>query len=97
MELFKYNTKSIFDLIVISNDLSDKFNYFKVHSDSLTSEHYLAKGSLNIKTIKTIEDMKTDMNSFKIKLEEQLSIWIESLVGFHDGAGTGIGEILLIN
>ena len=42
--------KSIIDLFIISNDLSDKFNYFKVYNDNLTSDHRPICSSFNLET-----------------------------------------------
>lgn len=44
------NSISIIDLLIVSNDLSDKFNSLKINSDNLTSDHYPLKVTFNIKT-----------------------------------------------
>lgn len=46
-------SKSVIDLILVSNDISDKFNFFKVYNENLTSDHFPIKANFCIESIKT--------------------------------------------
>ncbi|CAF1102786.1 unnamed protein product, partial [Brachionus calyciflorus] len=68
--------RSVIDLMIISNDLSDKFNFFKVFGDNLTSDHFPIKSSFNIETIEVMRQIrtinKTSWSQFKDNVDRHL-------------------------
>lgn len=61
---YSSKSKSVIDLFIISNDLSDKFNYFKVFCNDILSDHSPICGSFNIEIEKY---SKINKKIFKLK------------------------------
>lgn len=56
----KSDYSSVIDLVIISNDISDKLNYFKVDRNDYTSDHYPIRASFKfvIKKLASNKDVK---------------------------------------
>jgi len=72
------SSKSKNDLMLISNELSDKLNFFKVYNENLTSDHFLIKTNFSIllekiKVQNCIKIKRIDWAAFKNGLAEKIS------------------------
>ena len=73
----KNNSSSVIDLVIITNDLIDKFANFKVYQNDMLSDHFPLSASFHIKTsyIKnpnTIYNKKVNWSLYTEKLDEEL-------------------------
>ena len=69
---------SVIDLMIISSDLSDKFNKFTVHPNDMLSDHLPISCTFNLKTKHirnpyTIYIKKTNWDTYKIELDKELN------------------------
>ena len=77
-------SKSIIDLFIISNDLSDKFKFFKVYSDNLTSNHFSICAQFEIETLKNNSIKKVIYSKSTNWLQFQLALDTELKSNFKD-------------